>query len=105
MKKRVYKLSLHQPAGYRIEVVGHLDTKKATWFEAMSLANEFGEDGTPITVLTGEVCDQAMLHGLLNRIRDLGLPLVSVNLVEPDKTSASSSVRYFKQADLKTGGH
>ena len=82
MDKSTRRLSLHQPAYYQIEVVGHLDVKRATWFEGLTLANEFGEDGTPITIMTGEVLDQAMLHGLLTRIRDLGLPLLSVTRVE-----------------------
>ena len=76
------KLGLCQAASYRIEVVGHLDSNKATWFEGLTLANEHGEDGTPITIMTGEILDQAMLHGLLTIIRDLGLPLLSVTRVE-----------------------
>jgi hypothetical protein len=82
MDKCTGKLSLCQPASYQIEVVGHLDVNKATWFEGLILANEFGEDGTPITIMTGEVQDQAALHGLLTVIRDLGLPLLSVDRIE-----------------------
>jgi hypothetical protein len=76
------KLGLCQAASYQIEVVGHLDSKKAMWFAGLTLTNEHGEDGTPITIMTGEILDQAMLHGLLTRIRDLGLPLLSVTRVE-----------------------
>jgi len=75
------KLSLCQPASYQIEVVGHLDVNKATWFEGMTLAVGYGEDGTPITIITGEVTDQSALHGLLTVIRDLGLPLLAVNRI------------------------
>lgn len=81
MGKYTRKLSLCQPAYYRIEVVGHLDIEKATWFAGLTMANEYGEDGTPITIITGEILDQAMLHGLLTVIRDLGLPLLAVNRV------------------------
>jgi hypothetical protein len=88
MDKCTRKLSLCQPASYQIEVVGHLDVNKATWFEGFILANEFGEDGTPITIMTGEVRDQAALHGLLTVIRDLGLPLLSVDRVESVKENA-----------------
>ncbi|MCP4541043.1 MAG: hypothetical protein GY832_28235 [Chloroflexi bacterium] len=80
------KLSLYQPAYYQIEIVGHLNAQKATWFEGLTLDNEYGEDGTPVTVITGEVLDQAVLHGLLTRIRDLGLPLLSVVRIESSQT-------------------
>ena len=81
MDKCTRKLSLCQPASYQIEVVGHLDVNKATWFEGLTLAVGYGEDGTPITSMTGEVLDQAALHGLLTVIRDLGLPLLAVNRI------------------------
>jgi hypothetical protein len=84
MDKSTCELGLCQPASYQIEVVGHLDVKKATWFEGLSLTNGYGEDGTPITIITGEVHDQAMLHGLLTAIRDLGLPLLAVNRVSKE---------------------
>jgi hypothetical protein len=81
MDKCTRKLSLCQPASYQIDVVGHLDVNKATWFECLTLAVGYGEDGTPITTMTGEVTDQAALHGLLTVIRDLGLPLLAVNRI------------------------
>lgn len=65
---------------YQIRVKGHLDNSWSEWFEDFSLTHE--EDGT--TVLTGPVADQPALHGLLVRVRDLGLPLVSVNCVKPN---------------------
>jgi hypothetical protein len=59
---------------YEIRVQGHLDHRWVAWFDGMDLSAE--NDGT--TVIRGEVADQAALHGLLRRVRDLGLPLVSV---------------------------
>jgi hypothetical protein len=89
MDKCTRRLGLCQAALYQIEVVGHLDIEKATWFEGLSLACGYGEDGTPITSMTGEVLDQAALHGLLTVIRDLGLPLLAVSRVEPVKEDVS----------------
>ncbi|GIO14925.1 hypothetical protein J19TS2_44800 [Cohnella xylanilytica] len=59
---------------YEIRIKGHLDARWADWFEGMSLTRE--GDGT--TVLYGPVADQAALHGMLRKTRDLGLALVSV---------------------------
>ncbi len=64
---------------YRIRVRGHLDDSWSDWFGGLTLRRQ--EDGT--TLLTGQVADQAALHGLIARIRDLGLPLLSVGLAEP----------------------
>ena len=70
----------HSPTHYfEIRLKGHLDTRWASWFEGMSIT--LTEDGA--TVLTGPVADQAALHGLLKKVRDLGLLLISVNRVEP----------------------
>jgi hypothetical protein len=82
MSKDTHRLTLHQPARYQVTVVGHLDSKRAAWFESLDLVKEYSEDGTPITTITVEVLDQAMLHGLLAQIRDMGLPLLAVNRVQ-----------------------
>jgi hypothetical protein len=60
---------------YRLRVSGHLDDRWAEWFGGLTVQRQ--TDGT--TVLVGPVVDQAALHGVLIRIRDLGLPLLSVN--------------------------
>jgi len=68
-----------QPVVYQIRVKGHLGHEWTDWFEGLTITLE--EDGD--TLLTGPVIDQAALHGLLKRVRDLGMPLVSVSPVEP----------------------
>ena len=68
-----------QPMVYQIRVEGHLRAEWAEWFEGLTITLE--PDGT--TLLTGPVVDQAALYGLLKKVRDLGLPLVAVNRVEP----------------------
>jgi hypothetical protein len=65
----------HDSAWYEIRLQGRLDPRWATWFEGMTLTDH--TDGT--TVIHGLVADQAALHGLLQRLRDLGLPLLSVD--------------------------
>jgi len=71
----------HNPGRYEIRLRGHLDARWAGWFDGLSLSNE--NDGT--TIIGGPVADQAALHGLLQKVRDLGLPLVSVTQVQPDQ--------------------
>ena len=63
---------------YRIRIQGHLDAQWTAWFEGLTIT--LAEDGD--TLLTGPVPDQAALHGLLKKIRDLGMPLVSVNQIQ-----------------------
>jgi hypothetical protein len=65
---------------YEIRIQGRLDARWAAWFDGMALTVE--NDGA--TVLRGEVADQAALHGLLQRVRDIGLPLISVTRTTPN---------------------
>jgi hypothetical protein len=67
-----------QPVVYQIRLKGHLGSQWTNWFEGLTITLE--EDGD--TLLTGPVIDQAALHGLLKKVRDLGMPLVSVSPVE-----------------------
>jgi hypothetical protein len=71
----------HEAGRYEIRIRGHLDARWAAWFDGLSLSLE--SDGT--TLIRGPVADQAALHGLLQRVRDVGLPLVSVARIEPDR--------------------
>ena len=64
---------------YEIRLKGHLESRWAAWFDGLSLTQE--SDGT--TVIRGSVIDQAALHGLLSKVRDLGLPLIAVTQVDP----------------------
>ena len=74
--------TVNQPAPhqYDIRVKGHLDARWAAWFDELSLTHE--SDGT--TVISGPVVDQAALHGLLQKLRDIGMPLVSVMPLDAD---------------------
>jgi hypothetical protein len=65
---------------YRIKLKERLDVKWSNWFEGMVISTENGK-----TTLTGQVADQSALHGLLTRIRDLNLTLLSVERIEPDQ--------------------
>ena len=73
----------HGKAGrYEIRLAGHLDSHWATWFDGLSVSPQ--ADGT--TLISGPIADQSALHGLLQRVRDLGLPLVSVIRLELDQS-------------------
>jgi hypothetical protein len=74
-----------QPTVYQIRIRGHLGSRWTGWFEGLTITLE--EDGD--TLLTGPVVDQAALHGLLRKVRDLGMPLVSVSPVEPGQADQS----------------
>jgi hypothetical protein len=83
----------HEPGSYEIRIQGRLDDRWASWFDNMSLETEAGS----VTVLRGHLIDQAALHGLLSRLRDLGLPLISVGpyaapAIEPATEPATESV-------------
>jgi len=70
-----------QPMIYQIRIKGHLDRKWVDWFCGLSITSlENGE-----TLLTGPVLDQAALHGLIRKVRDVSLPLVAVIRIEPEQ--------------------
>lgn len=74
---------------YEIRLKGHLEDRWTDWFEGLSFTRE--SDGT--TILAGLVADQAALHGFLRKVRDLGLPLISVIQIEPKQ----ENLRYGNQ--------
>ena len=84
MKAVKQKLTLDQPATYQIRLPGHLDESWSDWAGGMTITLECSDDGPPTTTLTGTI-DQAALQSLLRRLYSLGLPLISVNWVEPGK--------------------
>ena len=81
-KRSPTKTDPGRPMVYHIRLEGHLDDQWTDWFGGMTITLE--ENGN--TLLTGPVVDQAALFGLLKKVRDLGMPLVSVNRVEPGKS-------------------
>ena len=68
-----------QQTFYEIRVGGHLEDRWSEWFEGLRLTHETNGE----TVLSGPIVDEAALHGVLAKVRDLGLPLLAVNRVEP----------------------
>jgi hypothetical protein len=71
------------PVYYEIQIAGHLSQERVEWF-GLSISVKPAKEGLSITTLSGPVADQAALFGILNCIRDLGLKLISVNLIDPD---------------------
>ena len=83
-----------KPIAYQIRIKGHLGRQWTHWFGGLTITLEDNGD----TLLTGPVVDQAALFGLLGKVRDLGMPLVSVTRVEPDPSTTLPST------SLGTGG-
>ncbi len=83
--KRKSKTDPSQPKVYQIRIEGHLSCEWTDWFEGLTLTLEDNGD----TLLTGPVIDQAALFGLLRKVRDLGIPLLSVNCIKPGQTDGS----------------
>lgn len=82
----------YEPGVYEIRVKGHLDARWADRFEGLSFTHE--SDGT--TSLSGPVVDQAALHGLLRKVRDLGLSLVAVRRVDAGHADASDETYQYR---------
>jgi hypothetical protein len=82
---------------YQIRIRGHLDPQWADWFGGLAITLEENGD----TLLTGPVVDQAALFGLLKRVRDLGLPLISVTCGEHGRTHTSGAKKDTEQGEYK----
>lgn len=76
-----------EPMVYQIRIKGHLGCEWTDWFGGLAITLEDNGD----TLLTGPVVDQAALHGLLKKVRDLGMPLISVIRVKPGQAEASGN--------------
>jgi len=81
---------LDQPGIYEIKVQGRLDERWSEWFGGMAIAIEGGGGDLPITTLTGIVADQAALRGIVSKIWDLNLALISLNRVSTQRIEMSS---------------
>lgn len=81
------KTDLGKPMIYQIRIEGHLDDQWTDWFGGLTITLEENGD----TLLTGPIIDQAALFGLLKKVRDLGMPLVSLNRIETGKPDMSST--------------
>jgi hypothetical protein len=78
---------------YTIQVQGQLDASWAEWFEGMAIVHQVDRDGRPVTLLTGIVVDQAALRGILSRIWNLNLAVISVHRDHPAVPRAESICR------------
>ena len=94
--KRNPKIDTGQPMVYQIRIMGHLGREWTDWFGGLTITLEDNGD----TILTGPVTDQAALHGLLKKVRDLGMPLVSVSPLEPGP-STTLGTGQADQSDVK----
>lgn len=75
----------HERSTYEICVEGHLDEGWVSWLEGLKVAHGFSQDGAPFTKLSGSVADQAALHGVLIKLRDIGIPILSINRIESEE--------------------
>jgi hypothetical protein len=89
------------PRVYQIRIEGHLGCQWTDWFGGLTITLEDNGD----TLLTGPVVDQAALHGLLKKVRDLGMPLLSVNRVEPGQADASDGKPQIDVSSLFNRAH
>jgi hypothetical protein len=92
------KSDLVRPTIYQIRIENHLSDEWTDWFAGMAITLEENGD----TLITGPIADQAALFGLLKKVRDLGMPLVSVNRVEPcPELSQESGKSVIQKGEMK----
>ena len=87
--KRSSQPDIDHPGIYQIRIKGHLSRQRINWFEGLIITLEDNGD----TLLTGTVIGQAALHGILKKVRDLGMPLLSLNSVEPGPQDTSDQTQ------------
>lgn len=87
----------NQKTVYQIRIRGHLDQQRMNWFEGLTISLE--DDGN--TLISGPIIDQSALHGILKKIRDLGMPLLDVNQVEPKHVEMKLSTNSTRQERSK----
>lgn len=92
-KQKDINLNKSSPMVYQIRVAGHLSPGWANWFEGLTVTPE--NNGN--TLLTGPVVDQAALYGLLRKVRDLGLPLLSITCTEYAQADAANGKQKIRQ--------
>jgi len=90
MKDDKQKLTLDKPVTYQIKVPGKLDESRSEWAGLMTIMVGSDDDSLPITTLTA-IVDQAALQGLLRRLYSLGLPLISVNYLDPNQVEPNTN--------------
>src|SRR5690242_8457886 len=90
-----------QPMVYQIRIKGQLGRQWTDWFGGLTITLEDNGD----TLLTGSVVDQAALHGLLKKVRDLGMPLVSVVCVQPNQADTSNVGSTALSESIQRGGN
>ena len=79
-----------RPEVYQITILGHLDSTWSEWFDGLTIMLvDSGE-----TILTGPIVDQTALHGVLIKIRDLGLPLLGLSRIEPERESETNRLMH-----------
>ena len=86
------KIDESEPPVYEIRIEGHLGSQWTDWFEGLTITLEENGD----TLITGPVTDQAALYGLLKKVRDLGMPLLSVNRVQYDEIHQNHSKKLLE---------
>src|SRR5207302_1326286 len=89
-----------EPRKYEIRLKGHLEARWAVWFGGLSLTQE--SDGT--NVIRGSVVDQAALHGLLSKVRDLGLPLITVTQIDQKQMKREPKMKITAANRLRGAG-
>jgi hypothetical protein len=100
MKKASHMVRENRTRIYEIKVQGHLDESWADWFEGMTITVYTKPESPSITTLTGEVVDQSALQGILLRIHDLNIELISVTQIGPEMTDDQS---LSKKGDMNNG--